>query len=117
MKFVRCLDIDDKSGRENIVYINLSHVKVIHREERSERATIIETFECSHEVIVAPSISSCIHKFKENEVLKTCTYGEWRSSSLEPGIYCSVCGKISERFYKYCPECGSDMTWMVIDDE
>jgi len=65
MKFVRCKPITDNGN--DVVYVNLQCVKLIMREEREERAAIIETYdgktyECFHDIICDAKINDCLRE-------------------------------------------------------
>lgn len=122
MEFVRCIRVFSEEDTGEIVYVNLAYVKVIHREERAERSTLIKTidgewYEC-HDELGADKMNLCIRKFNEtneddimNENVEPCKRGKWIICSDGYYPYCSVCRHEPTRgeMTNYCPQCGAKM--------
>lgn len=118
MEFVRCHQLDGEYPKSEVVYVSLKFVKIVYREEREERATILETYdgkcyECES-IEGAEKLGPSITNFKEmrlcEEEFRTVNHGKWLICSDADYPYCSECGEETEgKITKFCPNCGCQM--------
>lgn len=121
MEFVRCYQLDDGEyiKSSEIVYVNLNFVKIVYREEREERATILETYDGKHyeceSIEGAEKLGPSIEDFKKirlcEEEFQTVNHGKWIICSDGYYPYCSECKHEPQgrEMTKFCPNCGAKM--------